>query len=129
MNIVSIGVDLCDISRLAKLIAEHGDRFLKKVYTVQEIDYCSPKVNGVINFAARFAAKEALLKALGTGLGAEMNWKDVEVVNDAQGKPHFKFYGQVSAYIADRKVFLTLTHTNDNALAFVVIEGKPFPKK
>jgi holo-[acyl-carrier protein] synthase len=128
MSIVAIGVDLCEIPRLSKLITEHGERFLEKVYTPEEIAYCSQKVNGVINFAARFAAKEALLKALGTGLGAEMNWKDVEVVNDAQGKPHFKFYGQVAKYIADRKVLLSLTHTNENALAFVVIEGKPFAK-
>jgi len=129
MNIVSIGVDLCEISRLSKLISEHGDRFLKKVYTPREITYCSKKVNGMLNFAARFAAKEALLKALGTGLAAELNWKDVEVLNDAQGKPHFKFYGKVSRFISGRKVLLSLTHTNDNALAFVVIQGKPFPKK
>jgi holo-[acyl-carrier protein] synthase len=123
MNIVSIGVDLCDIPRLSKLITEHGDRFLKKVFTAGEISYCSGKVNGILNFAARFAAKEALLKALGTGLRAEMNWKDVEVLNDALGKPYFKFYGQIAEYLGERKVLLSLAHTADNALAFVLIEG------
>jgi holo-[acyl-carrier protein] synthase len=128
MGIISIGVDLCEISRLSKLISEHGDRFLKKVYTPREIAYCSQKVNGVVNYAARFAAKEALLKALGTGLRSEMNWKDVEVVNDALGKPHYKFYGQIAEYIGSRKVLLSLAHTDENAIAFVTIEGEPFPR-
>ena len=126
MDIISIGVDLCDIPRLEKLIAEHGERFLKKVYTTAEIAYCSQKVNGVLNYAGRFAAKEALLKALGTGLRGEMNWKDVEVLNDALGRPYFKFYGQIAEYLGERKVLLSLAHTDDNALAFVVIEG-PVP--
>ena len=123
MNTISIGVDLCDIPRLSKLISEHGDRFLKKVFTAGEIAYCAHKVNGVLNFAARFAAKEALLKALGTGLRNEMNWKDVEVLNYELGKPYFKFYGQIAEYLGDRKVLISLAHTDDNALAFVVIEG------
>jgi holo-[acyl-carrier protein] synthase len=126
MNIISIGVDLCDIPRLSKLITEHGDRFLKKVFTASEITYCAQKINGVLNYAARFAAKEALLKALGTGLRAGMNWKDVEVLNDALGKPYFVFYGQIAEYLGGRKVLLSLAHTDDNALAFVVIAGEPF---
>ncbi len=126
MSTIAIGVDLCDIPRLSKLITEHGDRFLKKVYTAGEIAYCTKKVNGLTSFAARFAAKEALLKALGTGLRAEMNWKDVEVVNDALGKPYFKFYGQIAEYLGERKVLLSLAHTDENAMAFVMIEGEPF---
>jgi len=126
MSVISIGVDLCDISRLSKLISEHDDQFLKKVFTVAEISYCSPKANGVVNFAARFAAKEALLKALGTGLRSGTNWKDVEVLNDELGKPYFKFHGKIAGQLSRHKVLLSLAHTAENAMAFVVIEGEPF---
>jgi holo-[acyl-carrier protein] synthase len=126
MSIASIGVDLCDIPRLSKLIGEHGERFLGKVYTAGEIDYCRNKVKNLTSFAGRFAAKEALFKALGTGLRSGMNWKDVEVVNDELGKPHFKFYGEIARIIGNRNVMLSLAHTDENAVAFVVIEGDPF---
>ena len=123
MSIIAIGVDLCDVQRLNKIISEHGERFLKKVYTTGEIIYCAKKSNGSTAYAARFAAKEALLKAIGTGLRDGINWKDIEVVNDELGKPEFKLYGKTSSVIGNRRVMVSLSHTHEYAVAFVVIEG------
>lgn len=122
MSIKSIGVDLCDVRRLDKIIREHGERFLNKVYTHGEIAYCTKKIDGSAGYAARFAAKEALLKAIGTGLREGINWKDMEVVNDELGKPDFKFYGKISSVLGNRRVLVSLSHTHEYAVAFVVIE-------
>jgi len=123
MSIIAIGVDLCDVQRLNKIINEHGERFLKKVYTTGEITYCAIKSDEGAAYAARFAAKEALLKAIGTGLRDGINWKDIEVVNDELGKPEFKLYGKTSSVIGNRRVMVSLSHTHEYAVAFVVIEG------
>jgi holo-[acyl-carrier protein] synthase len=126
MSIVSIGVDICEINRLQKIILQHQTRFLAKVFTSSEIAYCEKKVDKYPSYAARFAAKEAVLKALGTGLRLGLNWKDIEVHNDDLGKPHLKFYGKTGEVIENRKVLLSLSHTKNNAIAFVIVEGKPF---
>jgi len=128
MNIVSIGVDISEIQRIKKLIEQHNDRFLSKIYTAAEIAYCNKKVDKYPSFAARFAAKEAVLKALGKGLRDGLNWKDIEVRNDAVGKPYLKLSGKSSDLIGNRKALLSLSHTKDNAIAFVVIQGEPFNK-
>jgi holo-[acyl-carrier protein] synthase len=122
MSIKSIGVDLCDVQRLDKIIKEHGERFVNRVYTGVEIAYCAKKFDGSAGYAARFAAKEALLKALGTGLREGITWKDMEVINDELGKPDFKFYGRIPSLIGNRRVLLSLAHTHEYAVAFVVIE-------
>ena len=126
MTVISIGVDICDVSRIRNIEEKHNMRFLQKVFTPLEIDYCLKKVTRHTSLAARFAAKEALLKALGTGLRSGLQWKEIEVENDNLGKPRFNFYGQISKTIADRKVLLSLSHTDDNAIAFVIIEGDLF---
>ena len=126
MVVTSIGVDICDIQRIGELEKNQGKRFLQKVFTPQEIEYCAPKVSKHASYAARFAAKEALLKALGTGLRDGFLWKDIEVKNDDLGKPFFKFYGKTAEVISDRRVHLSISHTERDAIAFVIIEGDPF---
>jgi holo-[acyl-carrier protein] synthase len=126
MSVISIGVDICDIKRIQKIEEKHQLRFLQKVFTSSEITYCEKKVEKHISLAARFAAKEALLKALGTGLRNGLQWKEIEVENDRLGKPYFSFHGQTADVINNRMVHLSLSHTADNAIAFVVIEGEPF---
>lgn len=126
MAVISTGVDICDVSRIRNIEEKHNMRFLQKVFTPLEIDYCQKKVTRHTSLAARFAAKEALLKALGTGLRSGLQWKEIEIENDNLGKPHFNFYGQIARTIADRKVLLSLSHTDENAIAFVIIEGDPF---
>ena len=126
MAVISIGVDICDVSRIRKLEENHHERFLKKVYTTTEIAYCLNKVSKHTSLAARFAAKEAFLKALGTGLRTGLQWKEIEVDNDDLGKPYFRFYGETASLMANRSVLLSLSHTAENAIAFVIIEGDPF---
>lgn len=119
----AIGVDLCEVDRMAKIIDRNGDRFLKKVFTDRERDYCREKHNFAQCFAARFAAKEAMLKALGTGLRDGVKWKDIEIVNDKLGKPSFVFYDLCAEKTAGSNILLSLSHTDHTAIAFVVVES------
>ena len=121
MSVQSIGVDLCEISRIGRIVEQHGERFLNKVFTSAEIAYCTGRYSSAASFAARFAAKEALLKALGTGLRGEFYWKDIEVVNNNLGKPEFKLYGETAHALNGRRILLSLSHSSDHAIAFVVI--------
>jgi holo-[acyl-carrier protein] synthase len=121
MNVQAIGVDLCEIRRIADLVDHHGDRFLDRLFTSSEKSYCQKKHTAAESFAARFAAKEALLKALGTGLRGNFRWKDIEIINDDLGKPEFRFYGATEEQLKVNKVLLSLSHTDTHAIAFVVI--------
>jgi holo-[acyl-carrier protein] synthase len=125
MAVTSIGVDICDIGRLREIEEKHQNRFLQKVFTPAEILYCEKKYDKHSSYAARFAAKEACLKALGTGLRDGFLWKDIEVENDDLGKPFFKFHGQTAKVISTRHVYLSISHTDRDAIAFVIIEGDP----
>jgi holo-[acyl-carrier protein] synthase len=124
MGVWGIGTDICDVERIARIIEQQGDRFLKKVFTEKEIAYCLPKHTSHECFAARFAAKEAFLKALGTGLRDGLNWKDLEVINDELGKPQLKTYRKCSEQVKDKNVLLSLSHTSGMALAFIIIENE-----
>ncbi len=123
MPVIGIGTDLCDIDRIARIIAEQGDRFLAKVFTQNEISYCRPKHHAAQCFAARFAAKEALLKALGVGLRDGLRWKDMEIENDALGKPFFKLSGKCAQQTSGTNIMLSLSHTQHAAVAFVIIDS------
>ena len=122
MKTRAIGVDLCDVERLARIIEQQGDRFLKKVFTESEIQYCQPKHSKSQCFAARFAAKEALLKAIGTGLRDGLNWKDIEIVNDSLGKPSFKLYNKCADLLNEDNILLSLSHVESMSIAFVIID-------
>jgi len=125
MSVIAVGTDICDVQRIKKIEEQHGPRFLKKVFTGGEIIYCMKKVSKHTSLAARFAAKEALLKALGTGLRSGLQWKEIEIENDHLGKPFFIFHGETQKILEGRTVLLSLSHTDDNAIAFVIIEGDP----
>ena len=126
MPVTSVGVDICDIERLRKIDKKFKDKFLKKIFTPEEIAYCEKKYHKYSSYAARFAAKEAFLKAIGTGLRDGFQWKDIEVRNDDLGKPYFIFHGHTADFISNHNVHLSLSHTDKNAIAFVIIEGDPF---
>ena len=126
MPVTSIGVDICDIERLREIELRFNDRFLQKIFTPGEIIYCEKKHDKHSSYAARFAAKEAFLKAIGTGLRDGFQWKDIEVDNDDLGKPFFRFHGQTAQLISKRDVHLSISHTDKDAIAFVIIEGDPF---
>jgi holo-[acyl-carrier protein] synthase len=120
--ILGIGMDMVDIARIKASLERFGESFVSKLFTEHEIAYCGAKALPAQHFAARFAAKEAFSKAIATGWAGTFQWKDVEVVNDESGKPSFRLYGATAAQFGTRSIFLSLTHTETSAAAFVVIE-------
>jgi holo-[acyl-carrier protein] synthase len=123
--IVGTGVDIAEVPRIAASIERFGERFLRRVFTDAEIRYCESKANKSERYAARFAAKEAALKAIGTGLHHGISWKDVEVARQPGGRPTIAFHG-IAAQFADklgtRRAHLSLSHTKENAIAYVILE-------
>jgi len=120
--VLAVGVDLVEISRIGAILERHGDRFLGRVYTDGELAYARGRLSAL---AARWAAKEATAKALGTGIG-QVGFQDIEVVCDAQGKPELVLHGQaarLAAQLGLEQFALSLSHTADHALAFVVAQG------
>jgi holo-[acyl-carrier protein] synthase len=118
---MSVGVDICEINRFGKIIEKHQERFLNKIFTLEEIRYCQRKHDPNPSFAVRFAAKEAFLKALGTGLRDGIKWREVEVKNDELGKPYLKITGRAGELLKGREVQISLSHTHQNAIAFVIL--------
>jgi holo-[acyl-carrier protein] synthase len=120
---LSVGVDLIDIGRIRRAIERWGDRFLSHVYTPVEIAYCRGRVP---ELAARFAAKEAISKALGTGLYG-ITWTEMEILADRRGKPLVTLYGRALARaqaLGLSEWAISLTHSNDQAIAFVAATGE-----
>ena len=123
--IYGIGVDLVEIDRMERAITRSGPRLVDRLYTADERAYCGAKRFPYPCFAARFACKEAFLKALGTGLRKHMRWRDVEVRRDPLGKPFLQLYGYLRERCADagiRHVHLSLSHSAGHAIAQVVLE-------
>jgi len=117
-----IGVDIIEIERIRKSIESVGERFLEKVYTDTEVAYCNGKADRYQHLAARFAAKEALSKALSTGWAGEFRWKDVEILNAPSGQPSFALHGNLSARLVNSRVMLSLSHSDSHVVAMVLIE-------
>ena len=123
--IYGIGVDLVEIDRMERAITRSGPRLVERLYTADERAYCGAKRFPYPCFAARFACKEAFLKALGTGLRKHMRWRDIEVRRDPLGKPFLQLYGYLRERCADagiRHVHLSLSHSAGHAIAQVVLE-------
>lgn len=124
--ILGTGIDLAEVHRIRESIERFGDRFLHRVFTEREIAYSMSMANKYERFAARFAAKEAAMKALGTGWQRGVTWKDCEVVNLAGGGPTLVLHGraaEVAAELGIRTLALSLTHTQSYGLANVIAEG------
>lgn len=124
--IVGTGIDLVEIPRIRQSFERFGDRFLNRVFTPAEQAYCLGKRNSAESLAARFAAKEAAAKALGTGISRGVHWLQIEVVRDPGGKPSLRFHGraaEIAARLGVANAALSLTHTDSLALASVVLEA------
>lgn len=122
--IKGIGVDIIEIERIRESIESRGNRFLEKVFTPHEIAYCAAKANSAQHYAARFAAKEALSKALSTGWAGEFRWKDVELTNDPSGQPHIALHGPLRDGLAGNAVHVSLSHSHSHVVAMVIIDGE-----
>jgi holo-[acyl-carrier protein] synthase len=123
--IVGSGIDLAEIGRIQQSIDRYGSRFLNRIYTAAEQAYCLRRRKSAESFAARFAAKEAGAKALGTGISRGVNWLEIEVVREPGGRPTLQFHGraaQISARLGVAHAALSITHTADLAMASVVLE-------
>lgn len=123
--ILGIGTDLAEVPRIRRSIENFGDRFLGRIYTERERTYASRKANAAERFAARFAAKEAGMKAIGTGLRHGITWKDFEVVNEPSGRPTLRLTGvakQIAERLGVQRISLSLTHTAEMAFAVVILE-------
>lgn len=123
--IYGTGVDIVDISRFERYQQEGNEALFRRIFTEGEIGYCAPKKRSAQHYALRFAAKEAFLKAMGTGLRDGVSWKEMEVVNDSLGKPLLRLSGRAlelygAAGLAN--VFLSLSHDANMAIAMVVLE-------
>src|SRR5690242_13254891 len=123
--IVGTGIDLAEVPRIAAAIDRFGDRFLRRIFTPDAIRYCHPKANRAERYAARFAAKEAALKAIGTGWNRGVGWQDVEVRREPGGRPTIAFHGKAAEFAARLGVkhsALSLTHSKEIAMAQVILE-------
>src|ERR1041385_1027100 len=124
--IVGTGIDIVEVPRVAAAIERFGQRFLERIYTEGEIRYCESKANRVERYAARFAAKEAAMKALGTGWNRGVRWRDIEVSRQPGGRPTIVFHGKAAEFaekLGTSRVAVSLTHTAAEAIAHVILES------
>ncbi len=120
--LAGLGVDIIEVARIKKALDRWGERFLKRVFTPEEKRYSMRKAFPEQSLAARFAAKEAVMKALGTGPSGGIAWTDVEIVNTPYGKPEVKPGDKIINLVGQKKIYVSLSHTREFAIAFAVVE-------
>jgi holo-[acyl-carrier protein] synthase len=124
--IVGIGIDLAEVDRIREAIERHGQRFIERIYTEKEIAYVERKANKYERYAARFAAKEAGMKAVGTGWKRGVRWRDFEVTNLPSGRPTLQLHGEAAKFadnLGVRNIALSITHTAAQGMAIVILES------
>lgn len=124
LPVQGIGTDIIEIQRIKEAIDRHGERFIDRIFTPKEKAYCLRYKNAMPHFAGRFAAKEAVLKALGTGLKPEVTWKEIEIINDAQGKPEVILSARLQKHtLFVSHIFLSISHCDAYATATAIAVG------
>jgi holo-[acyl-carrier protein] synthase len=124
--ILGTGVDIAEVPRIRESVERFGNRFLHRIFTAGEISYCDQRARRFESYAARFAAKEAGMKALGTGWSHGVRWRDIEVVRPRGQRPTIQFHGEaaaIAAKLGTKHIALSITHTSEQALAHVILEG------
>jgi holo-[acyl-carrier protein] synthase len=127
MAVVGVGTDMVDCQRIEQMIQRHGDRFLERVFSAEEIAYCLRGKRPAEHFAARFAAKEAILKALGTGWIGKIAWADMALLPDTLGKPVLRLTGHTAELAAEQKItrwHVSMSHTRTQAVAVAIAESE-----
>lgn len=117
------GIDIIEVERIEKVFSKH-ENFIRRVYTENEVKYCQSKKNCFQHYAARFASKEAVLKAFGTGLRGKMKWTDIETLNEESGRPYVNLYGRARELAMEKnigEISISLSHCNDYAVAHVLL--------
>ncbi len=126
MQIIGIGTDIIECLRIAQMIERHGELFVRRVYTDHEIGYCSTKKASTQHYAGRWAAKEAVLKALGTGWRRGISWRDIEIRNQPGGAPTIALCGGAREVFEEsgiRKMHISISHCRSHATAYAIAEG------
>ena len=126
-NIIGIGTDITECLRIARMIERHGELFINRVYTTEEIRYCQARAQATQHFTGRWAAKEAIFKALGTGWRRGISWRDIEVTNEASGKPVVAMRGgakEVVEQLGIAKVLVSISHCRSHATAYAIAVGR-----
>ncbi len=124
--IIGLGIDVSEVKRIQKVIEAQGERFLRRVYTPDEVAYCEQFKNKYERYAGRFAVKEAAMKALGTGWSHGVRWVDVEVVRVKGGRPTLALKGEakkIAEALGVKNIAVSITHTSEQAMAQVIFEG------
>jgi len=124
--IVGTGIDIAEVGRIGRSIDRFGDRFLRRIFTPGEIRYCESKANRVERYAGRFAAKEAAMKALGSGWNHGVRWQDCEVARMPGQRPNIVFHGRAAEFAAMlgvKNAALSISHTAEQAIAQVILES------
>jgi holo-[acyl-carrier protein] synthase len=124
--IIGLGLDIAEVDRIEAAIKNHGAHFLERLFTPTEVSYCERYRNRFERYAARFAVKEAAMKALGTGWSRGVRWRDIEVTREASGKPTLRLAGvalEIADHMGVRNISVSITHSGNLALAQVIFEG------
>jgi holo-[acyl-carrier protein] synthase len=130
MEILGIGTDIIECPRIGKMIEQHGELFLRRVYTEREIRYCQSRKHAIEHFAGRWVAKEAILKAMGTGRSQGIAWTHIEVRNGEQGRPQVRIGGAARETARERgigDILVSISHCRTYATAFALALGRPVP--
>jgi holo-[acyl-carrier protein] synthase len=130
LNVLGIGTDIVECLRIAQMIERHGELFINRVYTPQEIRYCQSRKQATQHFAGRWAAKEAILKALGTGWRRGISWRDIEVRNDQSGRPVVGLRGGARDIVEQRgirEMLVSISHCRSHATAYALALGGELP--
>lgn len=112
-----VGIDIIEVSRIRELMKKYGDRFLQRILTENEINYCRKFSKPELHFAGRFASKEAYSKSIGTGVGKDFSWKDIEIINDERGRPYIVHL--IQNEYSSLKFEISISHTEEYACAVV----------
>ncbi len=120
--VLGIGIDIIEIERIQESVEKYGDHFLNKVYTETELNYCLSKTNKYQHLAARFAAKEAVFKALTTGWNKDVGWQDIEIYNEPNGMPLVKLKGDLETFLSNGKnLKISMSHSRDYVTCVAII--------
>ena len=128
MNVVSHGIDMVECARLADSISRHGERFLQRVFTETELAYCRDRKRETEHLAGRFAAKEAVLKVLGTGWTSGISWRDIEIRNEPSGQPRVLLAGRCREIAEERglgEILISISHIGTHAIASAIGTAAP----
>lgn len=120
--VLGIGIDIIEIERIKESIEKLGDRFLNKLFTNKELEYCVSKANKYQHYAARFAAKEAIYKAISSHYSQGIGWHEVEIFNEPNGMPSVKLYGKLKNFLGDDKELkITMSHSDNYVTCFAIL--------